>query len=648
MGHKQTLAPDTVLLDEFKILDLLGSGGFANTYLAHDNSLGRDVAIKEFFPSGLAVRGDGDHVHVRTADRDEQFQWAMRRFVREAKTLAKFRHPSVVRVFRVFKANGTAYIVLEFVRGSNMDAWLKGLQRPPTQAEFDTLLPPLLDALEVVHGAGILHRDIKPANIYIRAVDNCPVLLDFGAAAQARGSNTSEVWGAMVSKGYSPSESYATDASLQGPWSDIYGLAATAYKALTGAAPPESTKRAIDDRYVSATQVAGAEGYRPDFLAALDKALAIMPADRPQSVRQWRKELMAGQGKRRQTVDANEAPATSPPTTIDPAVPFRRLADEAPLTTTGGSGSGGGAGTGGRREARRQTSTERLAGTDNAVTTSGRTGRRTRGSATVLTGSGEDDGAASARAGRYLMTGVALIAAGIVLLVVLWLQKPSSPVLRDAAPYGEDAPQIEAEARAKAEADRKAAEAAAKAEADRKAAEAAAKAEADRKAAEAAAKTEADRKAAEAAAKTEADRKAAAAAAKAEADRKAAEAAAKAEADRKAAAAAAKAEADRKAAEAAAKAEADRKAAAAAAKAEADRKSAEAAAKAEADRKAAEAEAEARARAAAERRRRDQLEAERASRAQKSEQEREYERRLREAEQRRERARFDALRDGER
>ncbi len=292
MEYEQTLAPGTVLNGEFRIKGLLGSGGFANTYLAEDLTLGREVAIKEFFPAELAVRANSKSVSVKSNAQSSQFEWARSRFVREAKTLAKFLHPSVVRVFRVFDANNTAYIVLEFVRGSNMGTWLKRMQRPPNQDEFDILLPPLLDALEVVHRAGILHRDIKPANIYIREIDHMPVLLDFGAAKYATAADNAGTTAAIVSKGYSPNEAYSTDTRLQGPWTDIYGLSATVYRAMTGSAPPESTSRIMHDECILTSDRPELKGlYRPEFLTAIDKALAIMPRHRPQSIAAWRKEL---------------------------------------------------------------------------------------------------------------------------------------------------------------------------------------------------------------------------------------------------------------------------------------------------------------------------------------------------------------------
>lgn len=339
MSYQQTLAVDTVLIDEFRILGLLGTGGFANTYLAHDLTLGREVAIKEYFPSDLAIRvGNSERVEVKSEAQASQFDWALKRFVREAKTLAKFRHPSVVRVFRVFNANETAYIVLEFVRGSNMETWLKSLGRLPTQEQFDVLLPPLLDALEVVHGAGILHRDIKPANVYIRAADHTPVLLDFGAARYSTSADIAGTTAAIVSKGYSPHEAYSTDSRLQGPWTDIYGLAATVYRALTGSAPPESTTRVLDDACLRAVDLPCASQYRRSFLAGIDRALAVMPRDRPQSIADWRHDIV--------TDIVSQPPAATSNSEVETVIEWRPIS-VSPSSTPASNGRISGASTGG-------------------------------------------------------------------------------------------------------------------------------------------------------------------------------------------------------------------------------------------------------------------------------------------------------------
>jgi serine/threonine protein kinase len=293
MEYHQTLSIGFDLIGEFRILRVLGSGGFANTYVASETALGRQVAIKEFFPSELAVRSETSAVRVRAPGHEKQFRWGLERFAREAKTLAKFRHPNIVRVFRVFEANDTAYISLEYVKGSDLERWLVALGRAPTQTELDELVTPLLDALEVVHGAGILHRDVKPANIYIRESDKQPVLIDFGAARFAVGEFAGTT-AAIVSKGYSPHEAYATDPKQQGPWTDIYGLAATIYRALSGAAPPESTSRVLDDDLTPCVRMPALSGiYRPEFLVGVDAGLALMPRARPQSIADWRRQMFS-------------------------------------------------------------------------------------------------------------------------------------------------------------------------------------------------------------------------------------------------------------------------------------------------------------------------------------------------------------------
>ncbi len=450
MAYQQTLSVGTVLIEEFRILGHLGSGGFANTYLAMDLTLGREVAVKEYFPSELAIRAASERVEVKSSSHGAQFEWALGRFVREAKTLAKFRHPSVVRVFRVFNANDTAYIVLEFVRGSNMETWLKGLGHLPTQAELDELLPPLLDALEVVHGAGILHRDIKPANIYIRAADHTPVLLDFGAARYASAGDNAGTTAAIVSKGYSPHEAYATDSRLQGPWTDIYGLAATIYRALSGSAPPESTMRVLEDHCVPAVSLdlPASGAYRHDFLAAIDRALAVMPKDRPQSVADWRPHLLPTASAIARKRDLNDEPTTVQEwnpisdrqpgaTTFDPpnrpawsasgggrvSRPAASAASAARVSDAVVSGPSQSSGSAQPRSGARR-STPHTAGPErSAATASQASGVRPSG-ASIVNRQSQPVG------NRTFLIGVALFVAGGVALIGQWFitRKPSTPV----------------------------------------------------------------------------------------------------------------------------------------------------------------------------------------------------------------------------
>lgn len=279
------LREGAVLLD-YRIVRVLGSGGFGVTYLALDEQLGRQFAIKEYFPSEFAVREDRT-VHALEQKGDD-FLWGKARFVEEARTLARFDHPNIVKAVRIFDANNTSYMVQEYQSGRDLRSWAASLETPPNQEELDLLLAPLLDALALVHRNGVLHRDLSPDNIYIRD-DGTPVLLDFGSARQAVAARTETV-SAMVKSGYSPAEQYSTKAKSQGPWSDIYSFAATIYSVVSGAAPEPATERLLEDGYTP-LKVAARGAYRQPFLDAIDWGLQLAPEKRPQSIGEWSREL---------------------------------------------------------------------------------------------------------------------------------------------------------------------------------------------------------------------------------------------------------------------------------------------------------------------------------------------------------------------
>src|SRR4029077_1605541 len=178
----ETALPSGYALHEYRIEQTLGVGGFGLTYLATDSNLNLKVAIKEYLPGDLAQRGEDQSVRPKSESTSESFKWGLSRFLDESRTLASFRHPNIVRVMRFFEANGTAYMVMEFVEGAPLPDWIS-TRRPLAEAQVAALVAPLLDGLEVVHKSGFTHRDIKPPNIYIRD-DSSPVLLDFGAARQ--------------------------------------------------------------------------------------------------------------------------------------------------------------------------------------------------------------------------------------------------------------------------------------------------------------------------------------------------------------------------------------------------------------------------------------------------------------------------------
>lgn len=293
-GHRLAL-PAGYTLHWYEIESILGQGGFGITYLARDTNLDQLVAIKEFLPTDLAVRTRDSSVHPLSDGHSDTYGWGLSRFVNEAKTLAKFRHPNIVLVHSVFEANETAYMVMEYVKGRTLEDALK-FRKIQGESEFKRVMFALLDGLSLIHAAGFIHRDIKPDNIYLRE-DGTPVLLDFGSARQAVGEKTRTLT-ALVSPGYAPYEQYDSSRggeSKQGPWTDIYGLGATLYRAVTGKGPIDATARvnAIldgDDILIPAGEL-GKGSYSAEFLSAIDWALALRPKDRPQDIASWRKAL---------------------------------------------------------------------------------------------------------------------------------------------------------------------------------------------------------------------------------------------------------------------------------------------------------------------------------------------------------------------
>jgi len=294
--HKSALAIGTQLY-EYRIENILGYGGFGITYLAEDTNLKTHVAIKEYLPNELAIReSDRSTVQPKTGSDQTIYQWGLERFLLEAQTLAQFHHPNIVHVIRFFKDNNTAYLVMEYLQGRTLSEALAD-GGTASESELKALLPPLLDGLQKVHGAGFLHRDIKPGNIFLRDTDNSPVLIDFGAARHDLGEHSRSVT-SIISPGYAPVEQYQTDSSTQGPWTDIYGLGAVLYRCISGDIPAEASKRVNafmneqPDPLKPALQV-GAANYSEPFLNAVDNALKVREKQRPQNVAEWQQMLFS-------------------------------------------------------------------------------------------------------------------------------------------------------------------------------------------------------------------------------------------------------------------------------------------------------------------------------------------------------------------
>ena len=274
---------------EFEVRRLLGSGGFGIVYLAWDHALEREVALKEYMPGTLAGRGEGLQVSVRSSSTADTFALGLRSFINEARLLARFDHPSLVKVYRFWEDNGTAYMVMPYYAGRTLRQVREGMVVPPGEAACRRVLDGLLSALEALHREGVYHRDIAPDNILL-GDDGLPVLLDFGAARRVLSDRTQALTSIMKPH-YAPLEQYADANSMrQGPWTDLYALGGTLYFLITGQEPVAAASRALHDDLPRLADLRPRD-CSPGFLAAIDWMLALKPPERPQSVHMLRDVL---------------------------------------------------------------------------------------------------------------------------------------------------------------------------------------------------------------------------------------------------------------------------------------------------------------------------------------------------------------------
>jgi Protein kinase domain len=279
-------------IDEFEIVRVLGVGGFGIVYLALDQVLMRQVAIKEYMPSSLAGRGKGPMVSVRSASLVETFATGLESFFNEARMLASFDHPSLVKVHRFWKANGTAYMVMPYYPGQTLKQTRAAMPAAPDEAWLRALAEPLLGALETLHAQGVYHRDIAPDNILLLA-DGRPLLLDFGSARRVIGDRTQTLT-AILKPNFAPIEQYADDSAMrQGPWTDLYALGATLHFVLTGQAPTPAVLRAVRDTLppLANRDANPFPGVGDPFLAVVDWSLALAPETRPQTAGEMRRAI---------------------------------------------------------------------------------------------------------------------------------------------------------------------------------------------------------------------------------------------------------------------------------------------------------------------------------------------------------------------
>lgn len=264
---------------EYIVGKVLGKpGGFGITYLAWDTRFDIKVAIKEYLPFQIAARSaDGTSVSIHMQDYRSDFEFGLEKFLEEAKTLAQFRHPNIVRVMNFFGENGTAYMVMDYLEGESLSEYLDRVGKL-TGPDAVALFLPILDGLAHIHAKNVLHRDIKPSNIYL-TYEGQAILLDFGSARQSF-RDRSQSFTAVITPGFAPWEQYHRKGN-QGPWTDVYACAATLYFMLTGIVPPDGAERALDDDIESIEELA------PDvdvlIVQAISRSLSVRTEDRPQT-----------------------------------------------------------------------------------------------------------------------------------------------------------------------------------------------------------------------------------------------------------------------------------------------------------------------------------------------------------------------------
>ncbi len=286
------LSPGTLLNGRYVTGRVLGQGGFGITYLAMDDWKQERVAVKEYFPSGLSGRGqDRVSVQIASAEQLEEFNYGKEQFLSEARTLSRFMElPSIVRVDSTFEENGTAYFVMEYIEGKSLMDSMQELGHPLTEKEADELLMPVMKALEAVHAKGIIHRDLSPDNIMITK-DGAVKLIDFGAARYSTGEKSKSL-DVVLKHGFAPMEQY-TRRGRQGPFTDVYAMAATYYYAVTGKVPLDAVERIQADE-LQAPRSLGAK-IRPATEKVLLHALAVDYNDRIQTMEEFRRELEAAE-----------------------------------------------------------------------------------------------------------------------------------------------------------------------------------------------------------------------------------------------------------------------------------------------------------------------------------------------------------------
>lgn len=290
-GNPDTLAPGAQI-EGLEIRDVIGIGGFGIVYKAWDPMLERLVALKEYFPSALAVRMPSGTVKVREERHRGTYESGLSSFVNEARLLAQFDHAALVKVYRFWEMQGTAYMVMPLYQGVTLKQYMQQHAGPLSDELLLNWLVALTEALECMHAQQCYHRDISPENIIIQESTGLPILLDFGAARRAIGS-VSQPFTVILKASYAPIEQYAEVPSMtQGPWTDVYALAAVAHYLMTGKTPPSSVSRLVNDNYVPLESRTDLQ-FRIEIKQAIDHALRVQVHERTASMADFRSALQA-------------------------------------------------------------------------------------------------------------------------------------------------------------------------------------------------------------------------------------------------------------------------------------------------------------------------------------------------------------------
>lgn len=328
------LPPGTILKEQYVAGRVLGHGGFGITYLGWDTHLARKIAIKEYFPSGVSSRQSQALTVLPSSPRFQtEYQWGLERFLDEARTVARFEnHPNIVWVRNYFLEHGTAYMVLEYLDGITLDAFIQRQGGRLAWATTMRIMTPVMDALREVHSVGLLHRDISPDNIFLLRSGHVKVI-DFGAARYSLGQYSRNL-SVILKPGYAPPEQYQTKGN-QGPWTDVYAVACTMHRAVTGEIPPPAPDRVEQDE-LAPPSTRGID-IPPAAEQALMKALSLKVADRFPGMAEFQQALLTG------VVVPPPPEPTPPPAPIPVPPPPRPVPDPTPWPRTRWAWIAGGA-----------------------------------------------------------------------------------------------------------------------------------------------------------------------------------------------------------------------------------------------------------------------------------------------------------------